>query len=158
MSFEASSNLNTGFFKVVEQARLGAEIQDKAEQELIRQHEQIQQELGMAADFQRAVLPEVVNLPYLDVCINYRPYAQASGDVYDFPQNREGELSMFLGDATGHGIAAALMRMMIHIGLDGIRRDLSTDESVRILNRLIALRETGRSVSAYFTALRRAVI
>ena len=150
MSFEPSSNLDTEFFKVVEQARLGSEIRDKAKQELIRQHEQIQKELDMAAEFQRAVLPEVVDLPYLDICIGYRPYAPVSGDVYDFLQNREGELAIFLGDATGHGIAAALMTMMIHIGLDGIRRDLATDESVRILNRLIACRKTGRSVSAVF--------
>ncbi len=150
MSSEPSSNLHTEFFKVVEQARLGSGIRDKAEQELIRKHEQIQKELDMAAEFQRAVLPEVVDLPYLCISISYRPYAPVSGDVYDFLQNREGELAIFVGDATGHGIAAALMTMMIHIGLDGIRRDLATDESIRILNRLIACRETGRSVSAVF--------
>ena len=148
MSSELSPNLHPEFFEAVEQARPVAELRGNAEQELIREHEKIQNELLMAAEFQRAVLPEIVDLPYLDISITYRPYAHVSGDVYDFLQNREGELTIFLGDATGHGIAAALMTMMIHIGLDGIRRNLGTDESIRILNRLIACRETGRSVSA----------
>lgn len=135
---------------VSEQLKLATEIRDRAEQELIRQHEQMQQELQMAAEFQRAVLPAPVDLPYLNIAILYRPYAEVSGDVYDFLQNREGELAIFLGDATGHGIAAALLTMMVHIGLDGIRRNLPTHESIRILNKLIASRETGRSISAVF--------
>jgi phosphoserine phosphatase RsbU/P len=126
------------------------EIRERAEQELIQQHELMQQELQMAAEFQQAVLPNAVDLPYLNIAIIYRPFAEVSGDVYDFLQNREGELAIFLGDATGHGIAAALMTMMIHIGLDGIRRNLPTHESIRILNKLIASRETGRSVSGVF--------
>lgn len=42
------------------------------------------------------------------------------------------------------------MTMMIHIGLDGLRRNLPTDESLSKLNKLLALRQTGRSVSAVF--------
>ena len=129
---------------------MAKEIRDRAEQALIRQNDQMQQELALAADFQRTVLPKDIDLPYLDIAIVYRPYAEVSGDVYDFLQNREGELAIFLGDATGHGIAATLMTMMIHIGLDDIRRNLPTHESMRILNKLIASRETGRSVSAVF--------
>ncbi len=131
-----------------------AEPHDRVEQALIRRNEEMRQELQMAAEFQQAVLPDSVDLPYLNIAIIYRPFAEVSGDVYDFLQNREGELAIFLGDATGHGIAAALMTMMVHIGLDGIRRNLPTDESIRILNKLIASRETGRSVSAVFFRIR----
>lgn len=144
------SERRAGFSGAVEKARQAAEIRDRAEEELIRQHEQIEQELQMAAEFQRAVLPEAVDLPYLNMAITYEPYAEVSGDVYDFLQNREGELAIFLGDATGHGIAAALMTMMVHIGLDGIRRNLATDESLRSLNKMMAIRKTGRSVSAVY--------
>lgn len=101
----------------------------------------------MAAEFQRAVLPEVVDVPYLRTCLLYRPLHGVSGDVYDFILNREKELSVFLGDATGHGIAAALMTMMVLLGLDSMRPNLPTDQSMRRLNQLIAARETGRAVS-----------
>ncbi|MFQ5659474.1 MAG: PP2C family protein-serine/threonine phosphatase [Gammaproteobacteria bacterium] len=115
--------------------------------ELLRSNEYMQEELRMAAEFQRAVLPEVVDVPYLRTCLLYRPLHGVSGDVYDFILNREKELSVFLGDATGHGIAAALMTMMVLLGLDSMRPNLPTDQSMRRLNQLIAARETGRAVS-----------
>ena len=107
-----------------------------------------QNDLLLAADFQRAVLPKVINVDYLDIALLYKPYDAVSGDVYDFFLNRERELAIFVGDATGHGISAALMTMMVHIAIDSLTPNLSTDESIRKLNRLIASRNTGRSVSS----------
>jgi len=145
-----ASERQSEFISILEQARLATEIRERAENALVRQNEQMQQELRMAAEFQQAVLPQPADLPFLDTAVLYRPYAEVSGDVYDFLQNREGELAIFLGDATGHGIVAALMTMMIHIGLEGIRRNLPVADSIRKLNGLIAARATGRSVSAVF--------
>ena len=107
-----------------------------------------QTDLMLAADFQRAVLPEIVKVDYLDIAVFYKPYDAVSGDVYDFILNREKELAIFVGDATGHGIAAALMTMMVHIAIDSLTPNLSTDEYLRKLNQLIASRNTGRSVSS----------
>jgi len=109
-----------------------------------------QNDLMLAADFQRAVLPKIINVDYLDIALIYKPYDSVSGDVYDFILNRERELAIFVGDATGHGISAALMTMMVHIAIDSLKANLSTDESLRKLNRLIASRNTGRSVSSTF--------
>ncbi|GJM05655.1 MAG: hypothetical protein DHS20C09_16510 [marine bacterium B5-7] len=107
-----------------------------------------QNDLMLAADFQRAVLPKIIDVDYLDVNLIYKPYNSVSGDVYDFILNRERELAIFVGDATGHGISAALMTMMVHIAIDSLTPNLPTDESTRKLNRLIASRHTGRSVSS----------
>ena len=106
-----------------------------------------QNDLLLAADFQRAVLPQIIDVDYLDVNLIYKPYDSVSGDVYDFILNRERELAIFVGDATGHGISAALMTMMVHIAIDSLKANLSTDESLRKLNRLIAL-ETQAGLSA----------
>jgi phosphoserine phosphatase RsbU/P len=105
-------------------------------------------ELKLAADFQQTVLPEIIDVDYLDISLIYKPYDLVSGDVYDFILNRERELAIFVGDATGHGISAALMTMMAHIAIDSLTPNLSTDESTRKLNRLIASRKTGRSISS----------
>jgi len=102
----------------------------------------------LAADFQRAVLPKIIDVDYLHIALMYKPYDTVSGDVYDFILNRERELAIFVGDATGHGISAALMTMMVHIAIDSLTPNLSTDKSMRKLNRLIASRHTGRSVSS----------
>jgi len=110
--------------------------------------EAFQNDLMLAADFQRSVLPKIIDVDYLDIALMYKPYDSVSGDVYDFILNRERELAIFVGDATGHGISAALMTMMVHIAIDSLTPNLSTDKSMRKLNRLIASRHTGRSVSS----------
>lgn len=107
-----------------------------------------QNDLLLAADFQRAVLPDIINVDYLDIALLYKPYDTVSGDVYDFILNRERELAIFIGDATGHGISAALMTMMVHIAIDSLTPNLSTDKSIRKLNQLIASRKTGKSISS----------
>ena len=106
-----------------------------------------QYELELAADFQQSVLPEIVDVDYLDIGLIYKPYDAVSGDVYDFILNRERELAIFIGDATGHGISAALMTMMVHIAIDSLTPNLATDKSIRKLNQLISSRHTGRSVT-----------
>jgi sigma-B regulation protein RsbU (phosphoserine phosphatase) len=120
------------------------------EQQLLDSNRQMQAELKMAGEFQRAVLPDIADIHYLDISLLYEPLGEVSGDVYDFLPNREGELGIFLGDATGHGVPAALMTMMVLIALESLQRNLSTDESLRRLNCLITSRNTGRSVSGVF--------
>ncbi|NOG61538.1 MAG: serine/threonine-protein phosphatase [Proteobacteria bacterium] len=105
-------------------------------------------DLKLAADFQKTVLPEIVDVDYLDIALMYEPYDVVSGDVYDFILNREKELAIFIGDATGHGISAALMTMMVHIAIDSLTPNLATDKSIRKLNQLISSRNTGRSVTS----------
>lgn len=123
---------------------------ESIEQQLLDSNRQMQAELKMAGEFQRAVLPDIADMSYLDISLLYEPLGEVSGDVYDFLPNREGELGIFLGDATGHGVSAALMTMMVLIALESLRRNLPTDELLRRLNRLMASRNTGRSVSGVF--------
>ncbi len=108
----------------------------------------MQRDLMMAAEFQRAVLPAEPEVAFLKTSILYRPYAQVSGDVYNFQLNREGEMSVYLGDATGHGITAALMTMLVHLSLDHFPGNLGTDEILRRLNRMIARHDTGLSIAS----------
>ena len=110
----------------------------------------LEEELRLAGDFQRAVLPAFPRVDYLALDMCYWPCHCVSGDVYDFVQSREGEVGIFVGDATGHGVIAAFMTMMVHLALDGLRPDLRTDEVLRKMNILLAARDTGRSVSAVY--------
>ncbi len=137
---------------VVANEKLEKEITERKriESMLLMSNEQMQEDLKLAAEFQHAVLPKFHDVPYLKMALRYLPYARCSGDVYDFLLNREGEMSVFVGDATGHGVAAAFMTMMVHLGLDSIRRDLPTDEVIRRLNALLASRETGKSITGVY--------
>jgi serine phosphatase RsbU (regulator of sigma subunit) len=70
----------------------------------------IEQELRMARRIQQALLPE--DMPRLDgwnILHHYQPAREVGGDFYDFFELPEGRLGMVVGDATGHGMPAALV-------------------------------------------------
>jgi serine phosphatase RsbU (regulator of sigma subunit) len=70
----------------------------------------IEQELRMARRIQQALLPE--DMPPLDgwnILHHYQPAREVGGDFYDFFELPEGRLGMVVGDATGHGMPAALV-------------------------------------------------
>jgi len=69
-----------------------------------------EQELRVARGIQQALLPK--DLPELDgweVTAYYRPAHEVGGDFYDFIELDDGRLGVVVGDATGHGVPAALV-------------------------------------------------
>jgi sigma-B regulation protein RsbU (phosphoserine phosphatase) len=117
---------------------------------LIHSNQQMQEDLRNAAEFQRAVLPDITSPSYMNIAVKYMPLTQVSGDIYDISSNREGELCVFLGDATGHGVAAALMTMMVQIGLDSVNHNQPADKIVDQLNNLLATHETGKFMTGIY--------
>ena len=114
-------------------------------------YQEMKNDLTIAADFQNAILSAIPTTAFLQCATKYIPYGGGvSGDVYDMSINRDGAANIFLGDATGHGVAAAIMTMMAQIGLDSLRGDLSTDEIIRQLNSLFAVREREMSITGVF--------
>jgi serine phosphatase RsbU (regulator of sigma subunit)/predicted ester cyclase len=78
--------------------------------ERARERERIEQELRTAREIQQALLPKAT--PKLDgwqLAAYYRPARQVGGDFYDFVELPNGLLGMVVGDATGHGMPAALL-------------------------------------------------
>jgi serine phosphatase RsbU (regulator of sigma subunit) len=70
----------------------------------------IEQELRMARDIQRTLLPK--DSPQLDswkLSHRYLPAREVGGDFYDFLELPGGRLGLVVGDATGHGMPAALV-------------------------------------------------
>jgi serine phosphatase RsbU (regulator of sigma subunit) len=69
-----------------------------------------EQELRVARGIQQALLPKT--LPRLggwEVVAYYRPAREVGGDFYDFLELNDGRLGIVVGDATGHGVPAALV-------------------------------------------------
>jgi serine phosphatase RsbU (regulator of sigma subunit) len=70
----------------------------------------IEQELRMARDIQQALLPK--DSPRRDswkISHRYLPAREVGGDFYDFLELPGGRLGLVVGDATGHGMPAALV-------------------------------------------------
>src|SRR5215218_4413380 len=69
-----------------------------------------EQELRLARSIQRASLPEEVpDLEGWQISPFYRPAREVGGVFYDFFELEDGRLGLVVGDATGHGVPAALV-------------------------------------------------
>ncbi|MCG8417574.1 MAG: SpoIIE family protein phosphatase [Proteobacteria bacterium] len=72
----------------------------------------MENELELAGSVQRLLIPAAPpeNVPGLELSMSYTPASEASGDWLGFWHNHEAdELSIFIGDVTGHGLGSALI-------------------------------------------------
>ncbi|MDE0317059.1 MAG: SpoIIE family protein phosphatase [Candidatus Poribacteria bacterium] len=68
------------------------------------------EELEEARELQMSMLPQgPPELPNLDVDFEMRPATEVGGDYYDFNLTDDGQLTIAIGDATGHGMNAGLV-------------------------------------------------
>ncbi|MBU1992527.1 MAG: SpoIIE family protein phosphatase [Patescibacteria group bacterium] len=82
------------------------EISTKA---IIRE-EQMKKELDLAASIQMELIPKrIPRLAGMDVAAGMIPAAEVGGDSYDVVMPDENSLVSYIGDATGHGVPAALI-------------------------------------------------
>jgi serine phosphatase RsbU (regulator of sigma subunit)/predicted ester cyclase len=75
-----------------------------------RERERVEQDLRVAQRIQQASLPEEVpELEGWQINPHYKPARAVGGDFYDFLELEDGRLGLIVGDATGHGVPAALV-------------------------------------------------
>src|SRR5215217_3450142 len=75
-----------------------------------RERERVEQELRVAQRIQQASLPEEVpELEGWQITPHYQPAREVGGDFYDFLELPNEHLGLVVGDATGHGVPAALV-------------------------------------------------
>jgi serine phosphatase RsbU (regulator of sigma subunit) len=74
----------------------------------------IKKDLYMAKRVQENILPKNFDkLGGFNFTIKYLPMSDVGGDLYDISILEDGTLRVFLADATGHGVQAALLTMII---------------------------------------------
>jgi sigma-B regulation protein RsbU (phosphoserine phosphatase) len=109
-----------------------------------------------AAEIQRSLLvEEPPPFPGYDIACRSIPAEEVGGDFYDFT-NFDGEwLGLAIGDASGHGLPAALLVRDVVTGLRmGIEKDLKVGYTFRKLNRVIhRSRLSSRFVSLFYGEL-----
>jgi len=80
------------------------------EGEIARMHEELQ----LAAIVQRDFLPrKIPKLHGVEFAALWRPTSYVSGDIYDISRLDHDHIGVFIADAVGHGVPAALMTMVI---------------------------------------------
>ena len=124
--------------------RLRREITD------LRERDQLQSEtashfgeqMRLASQIQRDLLPRPApRIAGVTLHILFRPAEHVSGDIYDVTRLDEHHVSLSCADATGHGLPAALLTMLVKRAwqgkqvIEGDYRLLSPSEVLQQLNR-----------------------
>lgn len=115
-----------------------------------------QSELDTAAAIQNSLLPQKApSFSGFDIAVKSQPAEAVGGDLYDFLTLEEDMLGIAIGDASGHGLPAALLVRDVLMGIRmGVGSNLKMMYTLKKLNRVI--HETTfstRFVSVFFCEL-----
>lgn len=98
---------------IIYASKLFSEIQIKTI-ELKETLDIVQEDLHVAKRIQESLLvPNVTDLDPLEIYTCYLPMQQIGGDLYDITKINDHLFRIFIADATGHGVQAALITMAI---------------------------------------------
>lgn len=134
----------------------GVAIQRQTLLSAFAEKQRIQRELNLARGIQQALLPKVPPmLPGLDIAGWNKPADETGGDSFDFLPLDDGTVAVALADATGHGIAAALVMSETRALLRAaVRQTADLVRVVREVNDLLCLDlPDGRFSTAFFGIL-----
>lgn len=116
---------------------------------------QVRDELEVARQLQHDLLPHrAPEVPGYEFAFSYRSANTVGGDYYEFLHLPDGRLAMAIGDASGHGIAAA---MLMAVSGTTLRLAVDTDPSpvavAGMLNRALVRTGGRRAFLTLFYAL-----
>ena len=112
----------------------------------------VENELAIARDIQRSILPESVpELHRLRLAAAYCPMAAVAGDFYEFISVDPNRAGFLVADVSGHGVPAALIASMIKVAMQSVvARADDPREVLRGLNRSLTPQLHGQFVSAAY--------
>jgi hypothetical protein len=129
-------------------AALGSRLQD----------ERVRGSFEKAAEIQQSLLvEEPPEFPGFDIACRSVPTEEVGGDFYDFHTFGDEMIGLAIGDASGHGLPAALLVRDVVTGLRmGIEKDLKVAHVFRKLNRVIHKSNlSSRFISVFYGELER---
>jgi sigma-B regulation protein RsbU (phosphoserine phosphatase) len=95
-------------------------------------------ELRLASNVQRSLLPAPVQHGRLEIAREFIPFREIGGDYYDFIELAPDRLAVTIGDVMGKGVPAALMaanlKASVRAQVQGV--ETTPEEVTRRVNRL----------------------
>ncbi len=135
-------------------ARVRTHLELKASREQLQKlYAEIDGELKMAAGIQQTIMRESCDVPFLKYALTKQPYGQVCGDMVDFWTDGQHDFQFFIGDATGHGIPAALITMMIPFILDARDKHQDITDVIAHINDSLANRHTEAFITGIYLRL-----
>jgi sigma-B regulation protein RsbU (phosphoserine phosphatase) len=101
--------------------------------------ESVQNELEQAFQIQQSLLPSIPpNMPGYQFAAKSQPAELVGGDLYDYYVLDDNTLGFCIGDASGHGLPAALMVRDVITGLRmGLEKEMKMVHTLKKLNAVI---------------------
>jgi len=100
--------------------------------------ESIENEMQQAVHIQQSLLPPAPEIEGYEIAAGSIAAELVGGDLYDFFQFDGGDFGFCIGDASGHGLPAALMVRDVVTGLRmGIEKHMKMDYTLKKLNSVI---------------------
>jgi sigma-B regulation protein RsbU (phosphoserine phosphatase) len=115
----------------------------------------LQQDLEIARKIQSRLLPPKPQLAGYDFEVFYQPAGEVGGDFYDFIPMKGGKMGLLVADASGKGLAGALLMVEARAMIRTMASVASSPrEILTAVNRvLLQDLEKGRFVTAFFALL-----
>src|SRR4051812_28414424 len=115
----------------------------------------LQQDLEIARKIQGKLLPPKPALPGYDFEIYYQPAGEVGGDFYDFLPMDGGKMGLLVADASGKGLAGALLMVEARAMIRAMAAVTSSPREILTAVNKVLLRdlEKGRFVTAFFALL-----
>lgn len=121
---------------VLEKVRANIEEKENLTNQLELNLGVIQSDLSTARKIQSSILAQEDRIVgELEFTIKYLPLTEVGGDFFDITELRPGLVRVFIADATGHGLQAALITMAIKTLYESLKRGkYSVHELLKYLN------------------------
>jgi serine phosphatase RsbU (regulator of sigma subunit) len=105
--------------------------------ELEDKNRHINEDLQMAKQIQTSLLPELDYFKKLfNIEVFFKPVFQIGGDIFDVCETGYKKFRVLLADATGHGVQASLITMLIKSEYNKLKSlNISTHEILNLLNK-----------------------
>lgn len=115
----------------------------------------VRDELEVARELQADLLPQVLPpVPGYLFAHSYRTANEVGGDYYDLTRLPDGRISLVVGDASGHGMAAGLVMAIANATLKtALDLDPSPERVLALLNRTLCRTGTTRTFMSVFYAV-----
>ncbi len=127
---------------------------------LLELNSKMMDDIRTAQSLQISLLPidkQKIIQNHIDMEISYMPMQSVGGDYYDFYQLDNKKLLFFLGDASGHGIYAAMIWAILKVEIEELieeKKFMNLSNSFFILNqRLTRVLENTYSYATLFSVL-----
>ncbi|MCS6984131.1 MAG: SpoIIE family protein phosphatase [Leptospiraceae bacterium] len=93
--------------------RLAHEELKKSHKILQEKQKLLEKELDYAREIQIKLLPPLPSLPQFDMYARMQTAASVGGDFYSYRRDREKNLTVIIGDVSGHGVPSALIMVLM---------------------------------------------